>query len=373
MTIRSIGYGQLIDRIGDDRVARQPLYGSWELTYRCNLKCGHCWVNLPVSDRAARQRELTLPEIQRITDEVVEAGCLWMVLTGGEVTVRPDFTDIYRYMKRAGLVLRVYTNGAAITDRLADFLAEWPPSRVEISLYGITPETYRAVTGVPALERCLRGIRLLLDRKIKVKLKTVVTRDNYDEFLAIRRYVREELGLAEFHYDPNLNYRKVDGREGFAPARYRVAPEQVVELDRLLDAESGDGLAGFYRRAGPDTSPYVFSCGAGVNTFHIDPYGNASTCMMVPSHTFDLRRGSFRQAWEHYFPSVISVRRTGHSRCDTCAIATACDNCPGWSVLERGEFGHPNDFLCELNHRRGEVFGAPALVRAIKPKETVHA
>lgn len=370
--MRSIGYGELVRRLVPEGGGRRPISGTWELTYRCHLRCGHCWVNLPVSDGNARRRELTLPEVQRITDEVVEAGCLWMTLTGGEVTMRPDFVDVFRYMKRAGLVLTVYTNGAAITERLADFFAAWPPARVEISLYAITPDTYRAVTGVPALAPVLRGIRLLLDRDIKVKLKSVVTRDNYDEFLAIRRYVREEFGLREFHYDPNLNYRKVEGREGFEPARYRVAPEQIVALDRAMDAERDD-LGAFYReRLGPVRSAFVFTCGAGLNSFHIDPYGRASTCMMVPSHTFDLRRGSFRDAWEDFFPTVIGTSRRADSRCDTCQLASACDNCPGWSVLEHGEFGHPNDFLCQLNHRRAEAF-APTIVRSIEPKEAQHA
>lgn len=374
MTLRSIGYQALVERIQrGNPAARVPLAGSWELTYRCNLRCGHCWVNLPADDRSARARELTLPEIQRITDQVVEAGCLWMLLTGGEVFIRPDFPEIYRYMKRAGLVLTVYSNGTTVTERTADLLAELPPRRVEISLYGITPGTYEAVTGAPALERCLRGIRLLLDRGVRVKLKSVVTRDNYDEFMAIRRFVRTELGLEEFYYDPNLNHRKVEGRSGDEPARYRVPPERVVELDRLIDAETGDELRKFYRGAGALRTTHVFTCGAGVNSFHIDPYGRLSTCMMVPGYEYDIRHGSFREGWEDYFPTVIGRRRERASRCDTCAIASACDGCPGWSLLEHGEFEHPVDYLCEINHRRAEAFGAPALIGTITMKERRHA
>ncbi len=368
--MRSIGYGELVKRIEGGNVrARVPLSGSWELTYRCNLRCGHCWVNLPVDDRAARARELRLDEIQHITDQIVEAGCLWMLLTGGEVFVRPDFTAVYRHMQAQGLSLILYSNGTTITERVADFLAEWPPKRVEISLYGVTRGTYEAVTGVPALERCLAGIRRLLDRKIKVKLKSVVTTDNVDEFLTIRDFVRRELGLREFRYDPNINYRKVEGREGMAPVRYRVPPERIVEIDAAMDDDSDDLRRFYQERTGPVSSQYVFTCGAGMNSFHIDPYGKLSTCMMVPSHTYDLRCGSFREGWEHYFPSVIGARRERGSRCDTCAIASACDNCPGWSVLEHGEFEHPNDYLCELNHRRAERFGAVALVPTITRKE----
>jgi len=361
MAIPAIGYHELIRRIqhGDQR-ARIPLQGSMELTYRCNLACTHCWVNLPAHDRTARARELTYEEICRITDEIVEAGCLWMLLTGGEVFLHPYFRDVYRYMKQQGLLLTIFSNGTTITPNVADFLAAYPPTRVEISLYGITPHTYEAVTNRPALERCLRGINLLRERGIKFKLKSVVTTANYDEFLAIAAYVKREFGLI-FTYDPNINFRKVEGRSGFAPATVRVSPEKVVALDLAMEAEPGEHER-FYQRDQRFVSDYVFNCGAGVNTFHIDPYGRLSTCMMVPSVTYDLRHGSFQEGWESFLDSVVRLKKAKTTRCDSCAIAAACDTCPGWSILEHGEFEHPVDYLCEINHQRAAAFGSTSLL-----------
>ena len=52
-----------------------------------------------------------------------------------------------------------------ITPKVADCLAEWRPFAIEITLYGRTRETYERITGVPgSYDRCMRGIRLLLDR-----------------------------------------------------------------------------------------------------------------------------------------------------------------------------------------------------------------
>jgi len=362
-----IGYEALVRRIqrGDPR-ARIPLQGSFELTYRCNLACTHCWVNLPAADRAARARELDAGEIARITDEIVEAGGLWLLLTGGEVFVRPDFGEIYRHMKRRGLLLMVYTNGTMITERIADLLADYPPVRIEISLYGVTRGTYRAVTGHDALERCLRGIRRLLDRGLKVKLKSVVTTANYDEFVAIRDHVRREFGLG-FSYDPNINFRKVEGRSGMHPATVRVPPEKIVALDRVMEEDTGE-LRDFYGRDQRLPGDYVFNCGAGLNTYHVDPYGVMSSCMMVPSITYDLRRGSFREGWESFAQRVFELRRTRTTRCQSCDIAAACDTCPGWSTLEHGTLEDPVDYMCEINHRRAEAFGPRALIPTIAMK-----
>jgi radical SAM protein with 4Fe4S-binding SPASM domain len=371
VTIASIGFQELMRRIVHGDVQRRvPLQGSIELTHRCNVACTHCWVNLPIGDRAARARELTVAELQRITDEMVDAGTLWMLLTGGEVFVRPDFFEVYRYMKRKGLQLFVYTNGTMITERVADQLAEYPPARVEISLYGVSRATYRAMTNVDGLDRCLRGIRLLLDRGIKLNLKSVVTTANYGEFLAIREYSMREFGIF-FRYDPNINFRKVEGREGSAPATVRVSPEKIVALERIIDAEQAE-LAQRYEMASPIRSDYVFTCGAGINTFHIDPYGRMSSCMMVPSIGYDLRTGSFRDGWESFLDPIVNRKKTKGVRCDACAIAATCDSCPGWGELEHGDLEAPVDYLCDLSHRRAEAFGSETLISTIRMKERVH-
>lgn len=373
--VPAIGYSALVERIKrGDGMAHVPLEGSWELTYRCNLTCTHCWVNLPAGDRRARQRELSPDEIDRIAGEIVDAGGLWLLLTGGEIFIRPDFLDIYRRLKRRGLLLTLYTNGTMITERAADLLAEYPPSLVEVSLYGITPGTYAAVTEVPALERCLRGIELLRERRIKIRLKSVVTTANYDEFLDIAAWVKREFGQ-RFRYDPNINFRKIEGREGMAPARVRVPAAKVVALDRALDAETDD-LRETYQdmvdktRQGVDTGrgQYVFECGAGLNSYHIDPYGRLTSCMMVPSIGHDLREGSFREGWDSFLERVVYLKKTRTTRCDSCAISGNCTSCPGWSLLEHGDLEEPVDYICDVNHGRAEAFGAGELIRTIRMK-----
>jgi MoaA/NifB/PqqE/SkfB family radical SAM enzyme len=72
-------------------------------------------------------------------------------LTGGKPFVRKDFLDIYLDAKKKGLLVTLFTNGTLINSEIADFLAEWLPFSIEISLYGVTKEAYEAVTGIPGL------------------------------------------------------------------------------------------------------------------------------------------------------------------------------------------------------------------------------
>ena len=128
---------------------RIPICGSVEVTARCNLRCAHCFINLPANDRRAQAQELAGSEWRAFLDQIVDAGCLWLLLTGGEPFLRPDFLDIYTHAKKNGLLITLFTNGTLITEREADHLAEWRPFAIEITLYGRTQETYERVTGVP--------------------------------------------------------------------------------------------------------------------------------------------------------------------------------------------------------------------------------
>lgn len=223
----------------DVSTKRIPVSGTIEVTNRCPLECVHCYNNLPMSDGTARRRELTVADHHRIVDELVDLGCLWVTYSGGEIFARADFLEIYRYAKEKGLIVSLFTNATLITERVADFLAEHPPFVVEITLYGRTKATYESLTGIPgSFEKCLRGIRLLLDRKLPVKLKTVAISVNKHEVKAMKQFA-EELGV-EFKFDAMINPR-IDCSS--SPRAVRLTPADLVamyldETDRIAGWKS---------------------------------------------------------------------------------------------------------------------------------------
>ena len=349
--IPDITYSQfgesLLNRIPGKRV---PISGSLELTFRCNLRCQHCYV-AHGHYGILGQQELSTSEIQRIIDEVVDAGCLWFLITGGEPLVRRDFLDIYAYAKRKGLIVNLFTNGTLLNTRIADYLAEWPPFRVEITLYGATQETYERVTGIPGLyARCMRGIELLLERGLPLNLKTMLMTLNQHEIQDMRAFA-DSLGVP-FRYDAMLNAGlDGDGR----PTSLRIPPEEVVQLD-LQDQGRAEEWRSFIQRTKgyqyPGDNLYV--CGAGERSFHIDPYGRLCLCMMVRYASYDLRSGSFQEGWGQFFPQIRSQKIEGNYICSQCELKPLCGQCPGWSFIEHGETQKPVDYLCQVAHLRYE-------------------
>ena len=339
---------------------RTPVNGTIEVTRRCPLECAHCYNNLPMGDVDARHRELTFEEHCRLLDEITDAGCIWLLYTGGEIFARKDFLDIYSYAKQKGLILILFTNGTLITPKIADYLVEWRPFNIEITLYGRTKETYERLTGIPgSYDRCLNGIRLLMERRLPLKLKTVGVTINKHEIWDMQRFAEEELGL-EFKFDSMINAR-IDCSQ--SPLAVRLTPEDIVELD-LQDPERAGEWKQLYANSSrpmlpPQQDEEVYHCGGGTNSFAIDPQGQMSICVLSHMDTYNWRTGSFREGWEQFLYKVRQKKITRITKCAACEIKTMCNMCPATGELEYGDPEEPVDYFCHVAHLRAHALDLP--------------
>jgi radical SAM protein with 4Fe4S-binding SPASM domain len=337
---------------------RTPQQVSIEVTRRCPLECQHCYNNLPMGDQDARSREMSTEEHFRMLDELVEMGCFWLLYTGGEIFARKDFLEIYTYAKQKGFLITLFTNGTLINEKIADYLVEWPPFAIEITLYGRTKETYEALTQIPgSYEKCLRGIELLRERHLPLKLKTVATSINKHEISAMRRFAEEDLGV-EFKCDGQINPR-IDCSQ--SPLAVRLTPEEVVALD--LNAPKGISE---YRRLVKhdfDNPPSLaqidttYFCGGGMNSFAVNAYGEMGICVISQQETFDIRQAGLKPAWEHSLREVRTRKRTRVTKCIECRIQSICAMCPANGEMENGDRESPVSFLCNVAHLRAAAIG----------------
>lgn len=334
------------------RLSRSPIVGSFEVTARCNLKCVHCYINLPAGDLSARKRELSCSEICSILDQIADEGCLWLTFTGGEVLMRKDFLEIYTHAKGRGILPAIYTNGTLITEQIADYLSEWRPFVVEISLYGMSRTTYETVTQVKgSYDRCMEAIDLLYARHVPLKLKAVALTSNVHELQAMKDFA-EDLGV-DFRFDPMINPR-IDGSR--QPTSYRLLPEQVVSLDWGDERRRGSWREFFDRQWGRvPVSQGRYLCGAGISAFHIDSYGRLSLCLLARNPQYDLREGTFREGWQ-FLREVRELPVSHAMPCGACQLRPVCDQCPGWSQVEFGDDETPVEFVCQVTHLRARMF-----------------
>jgi radical SAM protein with 4Fe4S-binding SPASM domain len=237
-------------------------------------------------------------------------------------------------------------------------LVNWRPFSIEITLYGYTRQTYERLTGIPGSHaRCMRGIRLLLDRGLPLSLKTVAVSTNRHELDDMRRFAEEELGV-EFKFDTDINPR-IDCSQ--SPLAVRLTPEEAVALD-LEHPKRGEEWVRFAHQVDAEELPpadEVYQCGGGVQTFAIDPYGRLSICVLSEAHKYDLRGGTFIDGWNGFVLHQRLKKITRPTKCTGCAMKAMCGMCPANGELENGDPEAPVDYLCRVAHLRSMTLGIP--------------
>jgi radical SAM protein with 4Fe4S-binding SPASM domain len=345
---REISYGDFGARLTKAcSPSRVPLSGSIELTFRCNLRCVHCYI-----PDFSGTGEMSTDEIRRILDEIADEGCLWLLLTGGEILSRKDFPEIYTHAKRRGFLVTLFSNGTLLDRRIADLLAEYPPFGIEFTLYGMSDETYLRTSGFPGrFTRVRSAIDLLLERKLPLTLKAVAMEPLAEELESMKAFA-VSLGVP-FRYDAIIHGR-LDG--SMQPTRARSTPAAVVQHD-ARDPKRLEEWRRFYRDFVRTSrpSPYLMSCGAGVNSFHIDPKGRLLSCEALPVNGYDLRRGSFHEGWYGIVGEIRKRLASSANVCSSCELKSMCDRCPATATLETGSPDGWIPYYCEVTHRRAAL------------------
>jgi MoaA/NifB/PqqE/SkfB family radical SAM enzyme len=240
----------------------------------------------------AIRQELSTAEILRIMDELAEAGTLDLCLTGGEPLARPDFFQLYEHAIRCGFLVTVFSNGTLITEAHADRFAALRPHRMEISLHGMTRETFEQITlGQDSYDRCVQAIRLLLDREIPLVLKSTAMTLNQHEILDVKRYV-ESLGTVRYKLGEEMR-PALDG--GAGPFQYALSEEDLSNLYQ----QDCDLQRDACRRDAVEPPP----CRSGMQRFHIDAYGQLELCSGNRRQSYDLRAGSFYNGFYDALPT----------------------------------------------------------------------
>ena len=332
---------------------RIPFSGSIELTYRCNMKCVHCYQGSRRFDH--QPAELSTAEVLRITDEIVAEGCLYLLITGGEPFLRPDLFDILKYIKRKGVLITLFTNGTRINAATIGKLSECVPNQTEITLYGLTQATYEKITGIPGShQKCMHGIELLHKHKIPFGLKTMVLTENFHELEGMKNFA-ESLGV-KFRYDSMVHANLEFSNE---PHKYRVTPEQVILADQVDGKRlKRTQMAWHAQRGQQHSAEEVFHCGAGINGFHINPSGNLSLCLMAQTPAYNLRTGTFKQGWDPFLKDLRTAKTTQPNPCTDCNLFALCGECPGRAMVEQDTPGQPNPFYCRVAHLRDALLAS---------------
>lgn len=331
-----------------------PLAVQLDITYRCNERCVHCY--LDHHDHG----EMTTSEILRLIDEMADAGVLTLTLSGGEIFLRKDFFEIVEHARRLTFCVKLKTNALLIGESEAARLRDLAVQEIQVSIYSHRPEVHDAITLVPgSLNRSLSAIRFLKAQDLKVVMANVLMRQNMSDYSAVKD-LAEEIGV-EFTLDPTIT-PMMDGDRSIlslgadADTLRGVFRDSVVvgDVDEFCAIPSDTGEANL------DSRP----CSAGHTTCYVSPYGDVFPCVQFPLPTGNVRRERFVDIWRHssQMIEVRSIRLKDLPTCSSCSHAGACTRCPGLAYME-GNMRGPSFQDCQKSFARTGIPSANMLAK----------
>jgi radical SAM protein with 4Fe4S-binding SPASM domain len=347
--------------------ANRPLSVHFDLTYRCNERCVHCY--LDHEDHG----ELTTAEILRLLEDLASAGTLFLTFSGGEIFLRPDLFEILAGARRLHFDVSLKSNALLITRERAARLRELSVRRVQISLYSDDPAVHDAVTKVPgSLARSLAAIPLLQEQGLLVKIACPLMPENLLSYRGVLA-LAERLGVP-YVFDLTIT-PMMDG--GKSPLAHRASGSQLLPVlrDPLLhscrpqpaDARDLPPAVGSAVSSGIESRAYDdIPCSAGHNSCYVSPYGDVYACVQLPVPAGNIRHTRFAEIWKSA-PALERVRAVRESQlplCSTCTIRDYCERCPGLAWMEGGDLLGAYDRACELAEHQARLAGVSAPVSA---------
>jgi radical SAM protein with 4Fe4S-binding SPASM domain len=332
-----------------------PLSVQLDLTYRCNERCVHCY--LDHDDHG----EMTTAEIKHLLKEMAEAGVFILTLSGGEIFLRKDFFELLEYARRTLMFcVKLKTNAMLIREREAARIRDLGVESVQISIYSHRPEVHDAITLVPgSLKRSLDAVRFLKSQGLRVVIANVLMTQNMQDYPAVRA-LAAELGV-DCTLDPTITPMMDGDRSVLSLGVDQTALRQVFRDASLVgDVEEFCAIS-----TNPDEDALEnLPCSAGHTSCYVSPYGDVFPCVQFPLPTGNVRKQRFIDIWRHSdaMNDVRSIRVKDLTTCTSCSHVASCSRCPGLAFLE-GNMRGPSSQDCERSYARTGVPSANMLAK----------
>jgi radical SAM protein with 4Fe4S-binding SPASM domain len=388
----------IVEMSSDTSAFTRPYVVSWNLTYRCNLACEHCYLDaggtpLVGTENFADRSELGTDDCFRVIDEIAAFApeCL-TILTGGEPLLRRDILEIVRRAAERGLWVVVGTNGVRITENVARRLADAGARGVSLSLDALDPDRhdhFRRVRG--AWRNTVEGAEILTKTGLPFIVQTTAGSHNLGELEAIADFAHDRLAAKVW----NLYFLVPTGRGQFVsditPAQYDEVLASLYRIQRKYDRRmlvnakcaphyiktllENDG--GMTNQSPADDSASASSwpgssairtysggaggCPAGTHYMGIRPNGDVTPCPYLPVFAGSLRNATLSDLWtSSQLFAAIRRRASLGGRCGECEMNGHCGGCRARAYGMSGDL-MAEDPLC--THTPGKFASSPLLIR----------
>ncbi|MCP4231408.1 MAG: radical SAM protein [bacterium] len=324
-----------------------------EITDNCNARCRHCYFG---PEHVGRD----LPHAfwDGVFRQLADLSTFSLTISGGEPLLHPELPAILKSADAYNFSYRLYSNGLAMTETLADAFAASKILLIGISLNSADEEINDAFFGVPgAFEKAIAAIEMLRERDVRVEIKNSLTRDNWPT-IERTEALAEELGC-KFEYGAFIS-AEVSG--DLTPLDLRLTDDQLIEYMeyQYRDVEyGGDDIPDETCDADEqmiDVLSRIFPCGAGRSAMVVAADGLVYPCVMVREEMGDATETPLAETWKNgRFAEFRKMAGGTVAECRDCDIVSYCFRCPGYSLLEEGSLLVANEEHCRFARAKKAV------------------
>jgi AdoMet-dependent heme synthase len=339
-----------------------------DLTYRCNERCIHCY--LDHEDHG----EMKTAEIKNVLEQLAQSGTLFLTLSGGEIFLRDDLFELLEFARSLHFDISLKTNALLIDAERARKLRALSVRRIQISIYSAEAAVHDAITKVRgSLERSLTAIRFLQAEGLQVKIACPLMKQNLMAYRNVQ-VLAAELGVP-YVLDMTIT-PKMDGDMSLLQLRNSVQDLLPILQDTTLNppscstesAQQTSFATGSAASSGIESQAYEdIPCSAGHNSCYISPYGDVFPCVQMPVATGNLRQQRFEDIW-FKSPEMERVRAVRESQlpvCSKCSIRQYCERCPGLAQMEGGDLLGAYERACDLAELKARLAGVENPISAM--------
>ena len=314
-----------------------------------------CYVRLTPEEMAPLGQELSADQWLELARQAKDAGMVFLLLTGGEPTLREDFPEIYRELSQMGLSITINTNATMLTPEIRRLWQQFPPAQVNVTVYGTCREDYRQLCGNPgAYDAMVDSVQWLLSQGILTNLNATMVPDNHKKWLEIEEFASSrglQLRMTTYCFPPVRR----DGC-GNCSQFSRLSPQEAAQLMiNDLQYREGNDTVKYHAKhlnAPPHTECELgigetIQCLAGRSQFWVAWNGALTPCGMLPEpQSFPLEQG-FQAAWTDLHDKTAAIRLC--PECVDCEIRSTCLNCAAVIYGETNSFSGKPEYMCQMN------------------------
>lgn len=326
-----------------------PLSVQLDLTYRCNERCIHCY--LDHEDHG----EMNTAEILDLLDQMAAAGVFFLSISGGEIFMRQDLFQIVEHARKLQFSVKLKTNAVMVRAAKAKRIAELGVEKVQISLYSHDAATHDEITKLPgSFKRTMEGARFLRDAGVKVSFANVLMVQNADHYKQVQA-LADEMGV-DYTVDATIT-PMMDGDRSILDLNMdEQRLSGVMRDESLLGDQAGRILA---LPSGPTPLEEAYKtlpCSAGHTACYVSPYGDVYPCVQFPYKVGNVRESRFIDIWRDspQLNEVRAIRVSDLQGCSSCVHGSSCSRCPGLAYME-GNMRGPSIQDCEKSYARTGV------------------